>query len=149
MTNYIKPAKLKKDYITGIAILFFVILLLVELFSATFLIKKLTKEELWEKEMSYTEIAELTDRLREKLKSNSFVDKDAKEEALLLTESVDIIAEFLKKNSSVITRQQIRDIRNDLDAFDEIAVVWRNQKKYKYKEKLDLSKYIDELKLKK
>ncbi len=149
MTDFIKPSKLKKDYITGIAILLFVSLLLLEIFLSTFLVKQLSQEKLWEKEIAFTEIGELTDSLRQKLETGNFSGKEIQEEVLLMSECVDVIAEYLKKNTNTISRQQIRELRKDLDSFEKVSQVWINKKVYKNKEELDLSKYIDELKLKK
>ncbi len=149
MTEFIKPAKLKKDYITGIAILLFVSLLLLEIFLSTFLVKQLSQEKLWEKEIAFAEVGELTDSLRQTLDAGNFSDKAIKEEVILVAECVDVIAEYLKKNTNTISRQQIRELRKDLDSFEKVSKVWINKKVYKNKEELDLSKYIDELKSKK
>jgi len=132
--------KLKKDYITFIAIFLLAGLIIFEILLATYLPSQLKREELWEREVAIASLISLQDSLRSELKGIKF------EESKPAKKCLDSMAIYIRDNSEKMTREQISTLKNDLIAFEPFIRHWDNKKTFVKDEKLDLSIYIEELK---
>lgn len=112
-------AKRKKDYITMVAVMFFILILAFELLLVAWLPFYLRSKRLWEREAAREEMVELYDNLRANL--SSIAKKHTGHEAKqinLAYESLNQMANYLRLYISKLNREQITEIQKNLDDFD-------------------------------
>lgn len=133
----------KADYITFLAIILFVFVIVFEVLLVSWLPSKMMAAKTIETETAKQEIIDLVDTLRKKIPS---LDKRIKTgEVKLVGNCLDNIARYLRLNGSNMNREQIRDVMEDLTRFEMIIRHWSKNGSYLQTETLDTSPYFDDL----
>ncbi len=140
----LKKTKLKKDYITGVAISLLVLIIIFEITVGGYIVNKLSTETIWEHEMALAGLIQDLDSLRYSVRS-VISDKNNAGEGKIIKKSLDNIATYLKQYKDTIKRNDIRDLQKDVNEFNLIVSNLR-KKSYVIKENINLSKHIEQIK---
>ena len=129
----------KKDYIAHLAIILLALIIFLEILLVSWLPSRLITESIWEREVALTELIDLEDMLRKRIKhSIKFRNKWEAGEAHIALDSLDQIARYLRKNNENMTRDQIRTLYEVLKRVEERYNQWINYKYCISFEKIDV-----------
>lgn len=114
-------AKRKKDYITALAVSFFIMILIFELLLVAWLPFYVRSMRVWAKDSAREGMIELYDNLRANL--SSIAKRHSGHEAKQITlayESLNQIANYLRLYTSKMTKSQIDECQKSLDDFNAL-----------------------------
>ena len=102
-------------------------------------------ETIWEKEVAYQRMTRHVDLVRAYLTDWKMANDFDRGNRNLFRKCLDNYAAYIRKYEKTITRDQIRDISNDVKQYDDLIYKLR-KKRFKIKvEELDPAKYIQNL----
>lgn len=139
--------KRKKDMVTWLAVFLFVLITCLELVIVVWIPMHLRTASLWEKESAYQEMIELEDQLRANFSAFARKNKNVADgEINIIRICLDDYARYIRAYGMGLTRNQIRDIYQDLKEFENIYFQIKDKNfTYAISEKIDKKKYIDHL----
>jgi len=149
MGNVRNSGARRKDYVAHIAVGLFALIVVFELLLVTWLPRKMITEKLWEREVALQQLVSLMDTLRRDVRAGINYKDDWQEgEAGMALDCMDEIAKYLRKNQDHMSREQIKELYDILQAFDRRRNKWREGKYSVSFEKIDieplLKKTLDE-----
>jgi len=119
-----EAVKRKADYVTALAVGFFVLILIFELLLVTWLPWYLRTKSIWERESAREEMVELLDNLRSNFSSISRKYSGYQlGQISIMTDCLDQIARYLRTYSEQLSREQIHDLYADLRSIE----IWYNR----------------------
>jgi len=129
----------RKDYVAHIAVGLFVLIVVFEILLVTWLPRKMITEKLWEREVALQQLVSLEDALRKDVRVGmKFKNKWEEGEAGMALDCLDEIAKYLRKNQDDMTREQIKELYDILQAFDRRRNKWHDGKYSVSFEKIDI-----------
>lgn len=133
--------------VTWLAVFLFAIITILELVIVVWIPMHLRTASLWEKESAYQEMIELEDQLRANFSAFAKKNKGiADGEINIIRICLDDYARYIRTYGNGLTRNQIRDIYQDLKEFENIYFQIKNNNfAYTVHEKIDKKKYISHL----
>lgn len=140
-----EPAQRKTDYITLLAIFLFVLIIFFELVLVLWLPIHLRSGRNWEHEIAMQEMIELEDNLRANIIGLGRKGVGKKGELEMMSSPLDQIARYLKQNRKKMTREQIREIYDVLQRFENHYHYIRTGNVFTRELKVDPEKYIGTL----
>ena len=124
----------KKDYIANLAVFLFAFIVIFEVLLVTWLPRQLLSPSLWGKELALSELIDLEDSLRVKLRhSLKFKSKWEEGEATMALDCMDQFAKYLRKYRKDLTRDNIATLYDTLSKFEARYNLWKKQGKYSIK----------------
>ena len=130
----------KADYITFLAVILFVFILVFELLLVSVLPSKFMEAKSLEAEAARYAMIKLEDDLRRKIQSSKKAVKTGEVE--LVSKQLDDIARYLRLNSAAMDRDQVRDVMEDLVKFETVMRGWAKGKSYATCDTLSLDEYV-------
>ena len=133
--------------VTWLAVFLFLLITFLELVIVVWIPMHRRSASLWEKESAFQEMIELEDLLRANFSSYARKCKGTAEgEITILRICLDDYARYIRTYSSDLSRNQIRDIYQDLKEFEKIYFQMKDENQfYTVQEKIDRDKYMQHL----
>ena len=136
----------RKDYITYLAVLLFVMVIVSEILLVVWLPKKLHSEIMWQDQIAKEEMIELEDLLRAYMIDSKPRYREMAGEIELVQDSLNELARYLREFKDYISRSQTDRISACLKGFQKIfAGNIKQGKSFILDEKLDSKPYLDKL----
>lgn len=142
MEYVFNKTKRKADYVTVFALILFVLVMSFELLLVSWLPNKLKETKVLEAETAKQEVIDLEDSLRHKIKS--YEDRVTTGEVELVGDCLDDIARYLRLNNANMTRDQVRDVMDDLFLFEKIMRKWSKGKSYSSEYQIDFKSQLSQ-----
>ena len=120
--------KRKRDVVTGAAILFFVVLIVFQLYITIVFPFQLRHQRVLIAEMEKDEMYEQVDRIRETVRKNKGKTPVQTGEIDLVTGVLDQFALHVRENGNAMTQEQVAELRNVLSRYELIVMTWREKK---------------------
>ena len=133
----------KADYVTFFAIVLFVFVVVFELLLVSWLPSKMMNAKGIESETAKQEITDLVDTLRKHIRNHEKRVKTG--EVDLVAKCLDNIARYLRLNSKTMTRDQVRDVMEDLTKFEMIMRGWNKGKSYSKTIEFETTTYLEKI----
>lgn len=119
-----EAVKRKADYVTALAVSFFILIVVFELLLVTWLPWYLRSKSIWERESAREEMVELLDDLRANFSSISKKYSGYQlGQISIMTDCLDQIARYLRTYGEQLRREQIHDLYADLRSIE----IWYNR----------------------
>jgi len=133
----------KADYITYLAVILFVCILIFELLLVSVLPNKFMEAKSLEAEAAKYAMVKLEDSLRDRVREYEKRVKTG--EVKLVSKCLDDIARYLRLNSAAMDRDQVRDVMDDLVKFETVMRGWVKGKTYASKDVVIFDKYVTDI----
>ena len=147
MNDVVNRTPRKPDLISYLAIFLFVFVGLFEVALVVYLPNKLRSEKGMEEEMAKQLMNKMVDNLRHK--TNKLKDKVKTGEVELVDKCLNDLARYIRLSEaegSVMNRDQVREVMEDLSAFETIIRHWDStNKSFLTVENIDSKKYLSEV----
>ena len=136
----------RKDYITYLAVILFVMVIASEILLVVWLPKKLHSEIMWQDQIAKEEMIELEDLLRAYMIDLKPKYREITGEIELVQDSLNELARYLREYKDYILRSQTDRINICLKGFQNVYVAnFKQGKTFIITEKLDSKPYLDKL----
>ena len=115
----------RKDYVSHLAIILFVVIIVMEFFLVTWLPAQLRSEKLWDRQVAFQEMVDLEDLLRRNIQwSLKYKNKWQEGEAYMVLNSLDVLAKYIRQYQENLTREQIQELYTTLTKFETYYKKW-------------------------
>ena len=141
----------KRDVVTGAAILFFIILIVFQLYITILFPLQLRHQQLLIGEMEKDEMYEQVDRIRKLIRSTRGKDFAQTGEINLVEGVMNQFALHVREHGKEMTPEQVAELRNVLSRYELIVMTWREKKTDNYhirQAALDTAPYAAQLQTK-
>jgi hypothetical protein len=141
--NLHPTVKLKKDFVSILAVSLFAIIAIFELGIIYWLPAQLDSDEKWRKEVAIEEVTALEDQLRAFLITTKGRKKHIADEIDLVKDCLDDYALYLRENKTKMTHEQTENIHNSLLEFEKIYQNWKNGKEYAHYNNINDKEFLN------
>jgi len=133
--------------VTWLAVFLFILITFLELVIVVWIPMHLRSASMWEKESAFQEMIEIEDLLRANFSSYARKCKGTAEgEITIIRICLDDYARYIRTYGSDLSRNQIRDIYQDIQEFEKIFFRMKKENLfYTVKESIDREKYMEYL----
>ena len=145
LKSSIKAAKFKTDWVTILAIVILITIILCELVVVIWLPVHLRSSLRWEKEVAYQEVLGQLDTLRSNLQRCQKKQLGNKGEINLVQTCFNQLAHYLRVGDYDLNRNDIRKIKTVLDGFERAYLEIYKNKTFNSPKQLDLSGFLADL----
>ncbi|MCQ2379613.1 MAG: hypothetical protein MJ025_01640 [Victivallaceae bacterium] len=138
-------AEFKRDYIAFIAISSFVVILIAEVALAVGIPWYLHREDTMANQVARLEFLDKFDRMRGQINRIHPKDDTAEAEIKLVSWNLNLLADYLRKESAQLTMDEIKSLNRFLDAMATPLASAKENRPVSVENKLDTSKYVNGL----
>ena len=134
----------RKDYVTVLAIVLFVFIVILELMLVTWLPRQLLSEALWRRDVAIAELIDLEDMLRTNIKHTlKFKSKWDDGESKMALDCLNDIAKYLRQYQTKMTKEQIRQLYLMLTKFETRYNQWKDMRYCNNQETINIQPILE------
>lgn len=140
--------KRKKDFVTSLAIIMFVAILLFEIYLIVFIRIQLQRENAMAHDVIKQEMLMKTEYIRGQIKGAKPKTALQECEVQMVTNCLDSLVQFIRRNKDTMTSQQIVEVNELLSQLETYTLTW-NKNKYLFKQdSFDTKPILDKMEAK-
>ena len=135
-------ANFKRNYVALFAIVFFCLMILAELVLALSIPLFVSREDAYAAEIQKREMLLLFDEAQKRCRAIPEKDENVKLEKVLLSDTMDVLASYLREESDRLTEEDVERIMPQVKKLHKIATRLQSGKPYSSEAELDSSEYV-------
>ena len=145
MLKFPSSVKFKRDYISALAVLLFILTVTTELFLAIYIPVQMKDSPLWNTEASLQELEGRVDHVMDRFKNLKVKSKNpaAGSEVKLAGECIREFNSYIKKYRSQLTLNEIHQLNNYITRFDLVLKSFENNLYYGKENNIAVKKVLD------
>jgi len=134
----------RKDYVAHMAVVLLIMVMIFELLLVAWLPRKLSSEKLWDRQVSLQEMIDLQDFLRRYIRGDvKYYTSWQEGEGHLGLHALDILAKYIRKNRDTMSREQIHEVYEILQKYQNHYNDWNNKTFYITFEKIQIEPILN------